>query len=115
MKKLNDKIALTITKVVGSMPCAYIFAVLACISLPSAIRSHDILTMVSWVAQTFLQLVLLAVILKGQNIQGERTETVIARIDDNTEKTIAATVRIEHIVNLIEQNEIIEISELSRE
>jgi len=87
MKKFNDWLAIKITDVVGSMWCAYIFTAIALISLPSAIATHNLITIVSWVAQTFLQLVLLSVILKGQNIQGERSEKVIARIDDNTDKT----------------------------
>jgi hypothetical protein len=50
------------------MWCAYAFAALALVSLPSAIRSHSAVTMVSWVSQTFLQLVLLSVIIVGQNV-----------------------------------------------
>lgn len=113
MKRFNDWLALKITAAVGSMWCAYLFVALACVSLPSAIASHDVITIVSWVAQTFLQLVLLSIILKGQNIQGERQETVIARIDDNTAKTEAAADRIEHLVSLIEKDEEQEIQELS--
>jgi len=117
MKKagnFNDKIAVKITEAVGSMWCAYIFAALACVSLPSAIASHDVITIVSWIAQTFLQLVLLAVILKGQNIQGERLESVIARIDDNTEKTEKAAARIEHLVGLIEREERKKLAEIKK-
>lgn len=113
MKRFNDWLAIKITDAVGSMWCAYIFAALALVSLPSAIASRDVITIVSWVAQTFLQLVLLAIILKGQNIQGERQETVIARIDENTAKTEAAADRIEHVIALIEKDEEQEITELS--
>lgn len=95
MKNFNDKLALKITDAVGSMWCAYIFTAIALVSLPSAIATHNLITIVSWVAQTFLQLVLLAVILKGQNIQGERSEIVIARIDDNTEKTESIVAKLE--------------------
>jgi hypothetical protein len=109
MKKFNDWLAIKITNAVGSMGCAYLFAGIACISLPTAIASHSVLTIVSWIAQTFLQLVLLSVILKGQNIQGERTEKVIKEIMLNTEKTEAATERIEHLVDLLEQQEVIEL------
>jgi len=96
MKKFNDWLAIKITDVVGSMWCAYIFTAIALISLPSAIATHNLITIVSWVAQTFLQLVLLSVILKGQNIQGERSEKVIARIDDNTDKTELIVAKIEN-------------------
>jgi hypothetical protein len=50
------------------MWCAYAFALFDLISLPEAIRGGTAL-IVSWVAQTFLQLVLLSVIMVGQNVQ----------------------------------------------
>jgi hypothetical protein len=53
---------------VGSMWCAYIFALFDLISLPDAIRTGAS-AIVTWVAQTFLQLVLLSVIMVGQNVQ----------------------------------------------
>ena len=51
------------------MWCAYVFAILALISLPAAIGSHSAIIIVAWIAQTFLQLVLLPIIIVGQNIQ----------------------------------------------
>jgi len=103
MKKFNDWLAIIITDAVGSMWCAYLFTAIALISLPSAIASHDVITIVTWVAQTFLQLVLLSVILKGQNIQGERVEQVIARIDANTKRIEESTTKIEHYSMRIER------------
>ena len=50
------------------MWCAYAFAALACVGLPSAISSHSPVVPVSWISQTFLQLVLLSVIIVGQNV-----------------------------------------------
>ena len=50
------------------MWCAYVFSLFDLISLPAAIRSGPA-AIVSWVAQTFLQLVLLSVIMVGQNVQ----------------------------------------------
>jgi hypothetical protein len=50
------------------MWCAYAFAILALVSLPSAIKSGSAVTLVSWVSQTFLQLVLLSIIIVGQNV-----------------------------------------------
>jgi hypothetical protein len=66
--RFNTKAALLITKAVGSMWCAYLFAAFDMISVPSAIRGGAS-TIVAWVAQTFLQLVLLSVIMVGQNVQ----------------------------------------------
>ena len=71
---LNGRIALLLTKGVGTMWCAYAFAGLALVSLPSAIRSGDPVILVSWISQTFLQLVLLSVIMVGQNIIGEASD-----------------------------------------
>lgn len=67
--KINNAIAEKITRGVSTMWCAYAFAIVALISLPSAIASRNVLTIVSWVAQTFLQLVLLSIIMVGQNLQ----------------------------------------------
>jgi hypothetical protein len=66
--RFNAWFAVKVTNGVGTMWCAYAFAALALISLPEAIRSHSAVTLVSWVSQTFLQLVLLSVIIVGQNL-----------------------------------------------
>ncbi len=59
-----------LTNVVGSMWCAYAFTVLAVFGLPQALRPGGE-GIVSWIAQTFLQLVLLSVIMVGQNVQAQ--------------------------------------------
>jgi hypothetical protein len=66
--RFNATLAVNITKAVGTMWCAYAFAALAFVSLPSAIRSGSAVVLVSWVSQTFLQLVLLSIIIVGQNV-----------------------------------------------
>ena len=68
VNRFNTKVAIVITRAVGSMWCAYAFALFDLISLPSAVRAGTS-AIVSWVAQTFLQLVLLSVIMVGQNVQ----------------------------------------------
>lgn len=73
VQRFNTRLALAITKVVGSMWCAYAFAAFDCISLPAAIRGGSA-TLVQWIAQTFLQLVLLSVIMVGQNVQGAASD-----------------------------------------
>ena len=60
------------------MWCAYLFAIIALISLPNAIKSGDTLVIISWVAQTFLQLVLLSIIMVGQNVQSESVSIQIS-------------------------------------
>ncbi|MHB8340950.1 MAG: hypothetical protein ACYDB7_07205 [Mycobacteriales bacterium] len=66
--RVNAALAVVITRAVGSMWCAYVFAAFDFISLPAAIRGGSS-TFVAWVAQTFLQLVLLSIIMVGQNVQ----------------------------------------------
>lgn len=63
----NGWLAVKITNIVGTMWCAYAFAVLAFISLPEAIRGGTG-PLIAWIAQTFLQLVLLSIIMVGQKV-----------------------------------------------
>ncbi|MEO5808946.1 MAG: hypothetical protein ABIR51_02545 [Sphingomicrobium sp.] len=63
----NGWLAVKITAIVGTMWCAYAFTVLALISLPEAIKGGTG-TLVAWIAQTFLQLVLLSIIMVGQKV-----------------------------------------------
>lgn len=72
--RFNTHVALKITTAVGSMWCAYAFALIALISLPAAIRSGDPIIIVAWIAQTFLQLVLLPIIIVGQNVQAAASD-----------------------------------------
>ena len=53
---------------------AYLFAALAFISLPAAIATGDVRVIVDWITQTFLQLVLVSVIIVGQNQINQQAE-----------------------------------------
>jgi hypothetical protein len=66
--RFNRWLAVKVTNGVGTMWCAYAFAALALVSLPAAILSHNPVVLVSWISQTFLQLVLLSIIIVGQNV-----------------------------------------------
>lgn len=77
MNNFNIWLAKKITAGVSSMWCAYLFAGIALISLPQAIKSGDSLVIVAWVAQTFLQLVLLSIIMVGQKAQSAGLEQMI--------------------------------------
>src|SRR5260221_6287774 len=66
--RFNSRLAVLITRSVGSMWCAYLFAIIAVFSLPAALSSHEPIIIVGWIAQTFLQLVLLPIIIVGQNV-----------------------------------------------
>jgi hypothetical protein len=74
IRKFNRKLGLGITLSVGTMWAAYIFAALALVSLYAALSSGNLITIVAWIAQTFLQLVLLPIIIVGQNIQANASD-----------------------------------------
>ena len=71
--RFNDWLAISITKVVGTMWCAYAFAGLALVSFPAAIRGGTA-TLIGWIAQTFLQLVLLSIIMVGQKVAAAKSD-----------------------------------------
>jgi hypothetical protein len=73
-RTLNQKLGLFITKSVGTMWAAYAFFGLTLVSLPAVIMTGDPVLIVAWIAQTFLQLVLLPIIIVGQNIQAAAAE-----------------------------------------
>jgi hypothetical protein len=63
----NGWLAVKITNLVGTMWCAYGFTALALVSLPDAVRAGRG-PLIAWIAQTFLQLVLLSIIMVGQKV-----------------------------------------------
>jgi hypothetical protein len=95
------------------MTCAWTFCLLALLSLPAVLTlafslhffpqwlvSAGLIALVAWIAQTFIQLVLLSVIMVGQNIQQaasdarsakqfEDTERIVDQLDLNTEGGLA--------------------------
>ena len=98
----NAKAAVIVTQIVGSMWCAYCFCLLALCSLPAVLSgfavfhgtfpkwmvSASVIALVAWVAQTFLQLVLLSVILVGQGVQGAASDARAEKTLSDTEKLI---------------------------
>jgi hypothetical protein len=97
--RFNARFAVKITNGVGTMWCAYAFAVLALISLPEAIKSHSAVTLVSWVSQTFLQLVLLSVIIVGQNVLAAAADKRAESTYDDADAVLHEAVKIqEHLL-----------------
>jgi hypothetical protein len=84
---LNGKIALGLTTVVGTMWCAYAFAVLALVALPSALKDGSLLAIIQWISQTFIQLVMLSVIMVGQNIQSRASDKRAQMTYDDADAT----------------------------
>jgi hypothetical protein len=72
---VNGKVALIITAIVGTMWCAYIFAVLGVTGIAAAVSNNATLVLlVGAISGYFLQLVLLPIIIVGQNIQGKASD-----------------------------------------
>ena len=111
INEINSRIAQKITAAVSTMWCAYLFALLALISLPAAIRSHEILVIIAWIAQTFLQLVLLSIIMVGQSAS---SSTVAQKIDETHSASLSEFELAKEARNLANQ-ELAEIKELTRE
>ena len=101
----NAKIALLITRSVGTMACAYLFCLIALASLPAilieagALTKSDVPTfltkpglilIVSWVAQTFIQLVLLSIIMVGQDVQSKASDARAEKTFTDTEAVLDA-------------------------
>jgi hypothetical protein len=121
LDKFNNAFALKITNGVGSMWSAYLFACLSLLSLPAIlvlvspslradfpkwIVAASLITLIAWVSQNFLQLVLLPVIMVGQNvIQGHQEAK--AETDHKT-LTYLANLQEEQMTELKNQGEILE-------
>ena len=82
MGRFNDRVAVLVTHAVGSMWAAYLFVLIALVSFPQALNAFlngDAVTGVAWLSQSFLQLVLLPILLVGQRVisaaQDARAET----------------------------------------
>ncbi len=69
----NGWLAVKITNGVATMWCAYAFTILALISLPEAIKGGTA-PLIAWIAQTFLQLVLLSIIMVGQKVAARASD-----------------------------------------
>lgn len=99
---LNGRIAVAITNVVGTMWCAYAFAALALVSLPTAIAGGTG-PLVSWIAQTFLQLVLLSIIMVGQKVQSEASDKQAAQTFKDTEALLQLNAELHRMARINNQ------------
>jgi hypothetical protein len=94
LQTINDRLNRAggrITLTTGTMWTALAFGVLACVSLPAVLATGSVVVIVSWVTQSFLQLVLLPVIIVGQNQQGAKTEARDIETHDNVMQAHAET------------------------
>ena len=97
IQRFNSLLAVKITNAVGTMWCAYLFGVLALVSLPEAIRGGTS-TLIAWIAQTFLQLVLLSIIIVGQKVDGAASDKRALETYNDAEAVLHEAVQIqEHL------------------
>jgi hypothetical protein len=97
VQRINSAVGLRITVLVGTMWCAYVFGLIALISLPDNIHSTQLLIL--WISSSFLQLVLLPIIIVGQNIQARASD---ARAAKTFEDVLDARNKIEHAIRLLD-------------
>src|ERR1035438_8135139 len=90
--RFNAWLAVKITKTVGSMWCAYIFAAIALYGLPAALRPGGE-GLVSWIAPKFLQLVLLSLIIVGQDVQTQASDARAGKTFEDVEAVKDAQVQ----------------------
>lgn len=89
----NAKVAVLLTRVVGTMWCFWVFNGIALVSLPSAIRQGSTTVLINWVSSNWIQLILLPALMVGQNLQNAAADARAAKTFDDIEtvKTDVAT------------------------
>jgi hypothetical protein len=98
-QRINAAVGLKITVLVGTMWAAYLFAIIAFVSLPSTIKQHSATMLVLWLSSEFIQLVLLPIIIVGQNIQSRAAD---ARATKTFEDVEDARRKIEEAIDLLD-------------
>ena len=81
----NGKVAIVLTRVVGTMWCFWVFNGIALISLPSAINSGNLTILIAWVSSNWIQLILLPALMVGQNLQNLAADARSAKTFEDVE------------------------------
>ena len=107
MGRFNSRLAVAITKGVGTMWCAYVFAVIGLLGLTGALTGNTFLQgVMGSISSYFLQLVLLPIIIVGQNVistaQDKRAEA------DHETLTALHTINVQQLTILKQQEKILE-------
>ncbi len=95
LARINNYLAVRITDAVGTMWCAYAFAALALVSLPAAVQG-GVAPFIQWLAQTFIQLVLLSIIIVGQKVAGEASDKRAIDTYNDAEALLHEAVQLQH-------------------
>jgi hypothetical protein len=94
-ESFNAKVAVVLTKVVGTMWAFWLFNGIALVSLPTAISTGNLTVIINWVSSNWIQLILLPALMVGQNLQNvaadaradkmfSDTELIVDRLDTRT-------------------------------
>lgn len=88
-QRLNERIAVLLTTIVGTMECAYVFAAIAIMGLLGLLGylNATVYLLAGWTSQQLIQLVLLSVIMVGQNVQARKQELLAEEQFNTTMKT----------------------------
>ncbi|MDQ2896326.1 MAG: hypothetical protein M3Y09_11910 [Actinomycetota bacterium] len=84
----NAKVAIVLTKVVGTMWCFYVFNGIALISLPSAVQTGQLTIIINWVSSNWIQLILLPALMVGQNVQSAAADARAVKTFEDTERIL---------------------------
>ena len=97
---INSRVALRLTALVGTMQAAYLFAGLALVALPSVLGytwfPSRTLLIVAWISQTFIQLVMLAVLQLGQNLQAKGSDARAEQTYRDAEAILHECLQLQH-------------------
>lgn len=97
---VHQRIASFFADVLGSPYTIYAFALLSLISLPAVLKAHDLTLLISWITQTFIQLVALAVLQAKQVLDGKHSEKIA---DETHTNALLAEQNAEEIKGMLEQ------------
>jgi hypothetical protein len=110
-QRFNKKLALVITNNIGTMTCFWLFCVIGLSSLLATLYAAHIIgavgfltaggfiLCVSWISQSFIQLVLLPALMVGQNLQNEAADARSAKTFEDVED---ARKRLTEVLDLLD-------------
>ena len=81
----NAKVAVVLTRLVGTMWCFWVFNGIALVSLPSAIHTGNLTVLINWVSSNWIQLILLPALMVGQNLQNVAADARAAKVFEDIE------------------------------
>jgi hypothetical protein len=98
-QRFNRRLALWITRNVGTMTCFWVFTVLSMLSLPATLHQMGVhvplipayfltfgfVLLITWICQNWIQLVLLPALMVGQNLQNEASDARSAKTFEDVE------------------------------